>query len=59
MHMVKDHIEITQRFMLLCKFIGYLINYFRKKEGLEKEIKIIEKDLEKLNSYNVIVDLTR
>ena len=31
----------------------------RKKEGLEKEMEIIEKDLAKLNNKNVIVDLTR
>ena len=31
----------------------------RRKEGLEKEIQILEKDLEKLNSQLVIVDLTR
>lgn len=32
---------------------------FRKKEALEKEIVMIEKDLEKLNSNNVVIDLTR
>lgn len=31
----------------------------RKKEGLEKEMEIIEKDLQKLNNKKVIVDLTR
>ena len=31
----------------------------RKKEGLEKEMAIIEQDLERLNNQNVIVDLTR
>ena len=30
-----------------------------KKENLEKEIEIVEKDIEKLNSDNVVVDLTR
>jgi len=31
----------------------------RRKEALEKEMNAIEKDLEKLNSNNVIIDLTR
>lgn len=31
----------------------------RKKETLEKEMAIVEKDLEKLNNRNVIVDFTR
>ena len=31
----------------------------RKKEGLEKEMEIVEKDLQKLNNQNVIVDLTK
>jgi len=58
MLMAKDLIEIILKFMLPCK-IKFLILFFRRKEGLEKEIQIIEKDLEKLNSNNVIVDLTR
>ena len=31
----------------------------RKKEGLEKEMEIIEKDLQRLNNRTVIVDLTK
>ena len=31
----------------------------KKKEGLEKEMEIIEKDLQSLNNKNVIVDLTK
>jgi hypothetical protein len=31
----------------------------RKKEGLEKEISIVEKDLQLLNNKNVVVDLTK
>ena len=31
----------------------------RKKEGLEKEIGIVEKDLQLLNYKNVVVDLTK
>jgi hypothetical protein len=31
----------------------------KKKEGLEKEMAIIEKDLQLLNNKNVIVDLTK
>ena len=31
----------------------------RKKEGLEKEIAVVEKDLQLLNNQNVVVDLTK
>ena len=31
----------------------------KKKEGLEKEMAIVEKDLQLLNNKNVIVDLTK
>ena len=31
----------------------------RKKEGLEKEIAVVEKDLQLLNNRNVVVDLTK
>lgn len=70
MLMARDLIEIIQKFMLLCNikyiecflFIYFLfdkLKIFRKKEALEKEIVMIEKDLEKLNSNNVIIDLTK
>jgi len=59
MLIVKGHIEIIHRFMLLCKQDFYIINFTRKKEGLEKEFQMFEKDLEKPNSRYVIMDLTR
>ena len=31
----------------------------RKKEGFEKEISIVEKDLQLLNNKNVVIDLTK
>ena len=31
----------------------------RKKEGLEKEIAVVEQDLHLLNNKNVVVDLTK
>ena len=33
--------------------------YNYRKENIEKEMLVIEKDLEKLNSKNVVIDLTK
>lgn len=46
--MVKLHIKKYDTLVLL-----------RKKEGLEKEIAMVEKDLHLLNNHNVVVDLTK
>ena len=61
MLMEKELIGIILRFMLCSNFRFIYLSYFffRKKEGLEREITILEKDIEKLNSNNVLIDLMR
>lgn len=57
--------KFTQLKFIIHKFYKnkFLLNFKhyvnRRKEALEKEMQMIEKDLEKINSNNVIIDLTK